>query len=223
MKKKFSKKEVDTLIFDVDGTLFNGKSLSLPIFKECLSKVMDKFSYDLSFPSDTEILSYFGKQTKDIYPNLLVNATPEIIASFGECVEKTEITQLNNDGGKLFTNVPAVLTTLKDRGYKLAICTNARKDYFYAIVERFNFGNYFELMLAAGLFDNKDKKWMVAEIIKKLGTKNFAVIGDRYHDIEAAKANNGLSVGCAYGFGLEEVKKANLIINNIEELLAIFL
>ena len=222
MQKSFTNRSVDTIIFDVDGTLFNGQSLSLPIFRNCLTKLIMEFNYDLPFPSDKEILSQFGKQTSEIYPDLLVNATPEMINSFGECVEKTEIARLKNDGGHLFNNVPTVLNNLKKRGYKLAICTNARKDYFRTMVERFKFNEYFQVMLAAGLFIDKDKNWMVQEIIKKLKSKSFAVVGDRHHDIDAAKANNGISVGCAYGFGFEEVEKADFIINDFQELLNIF-
>ena len=37
MSNSSEKVNVDTIIFDVDGTLFNGQSLSLPIFKNCLS------------------------------------------------------------------------------------------------------------------------------------------------------------------------------------------
>ncbi len=222
MQNSSEKKRVDIIIFDVDGTLFNGQSLSLPIFKNCLSILIDEFHYNLPFPSDKEILSQFGKQTKDIYPELLPKAPPEVINSFAECVEKTEIFRLRNDGGKLFNGVPDVLQELKDRGYKLAICTNAREDYFHAIVERLQFKRFFSVMLAAGLFVNKDKVWMVQEILKKLKSKEFAVVGDRHHDIEAAKANNGLSVGCAYGFGLEEVEKADYIIKEFNELLNIF-
>ena len=224
MLNSFTSKSVDTIIFDVDGTLFNGQSLSLPIFKDCLSILIDEFHFNLPFPSDKEILSHFGKQADDIYIDLLQNAPQEVINSFAECVEKAEVAMLKKGGGELYNNVPNVLSELKNRGYKLAICTNAREDYFNAIVERFQFKNYFQLMLAAGLFINKDKVWMVSEIIKKMNlkSKKFVVVGDRHHDIDAAKANNGLSIGCAYGFGFGEVEKADIIINDFKELLDIF-
>ncbi|MHA1946964.1 MAG: HAD family hydrolase [Candidatus Hodarchaeales archaeon] len=222
MQKSFTNRSVDTIIFDVDGTLFNGQSLSLPIFKNCLLMLIKEFNYDLPFPSDKEILSQFGKQADEIYADMLVNATPDMIKIFGECVEKTEITRLKKGQGELFNDVPTVLNNLKKRGYKLAICTNARKDYFRAMVERFQFNEYFQVMLAAGLFIHKDKNWMVQKIIKKLKSKNFAVVGDRHHDIDAAKANNGISVGCAYGFGFGEVEKADFIINDFQEMLNIF-
>ena len=92
MPNSFEKKRVDTIIFDVDGTLFNGQSLSLPIFKNCLSILIDEFHYNLPFPSDKEILSHFGKQADEIYADLfLQKAPPEVINSFAECVEKAEV------------------------------------------------------------------------------------------------------------------------------------
>ena len=210
MARVFNKNSIDTIIFDVDGTLFNGQSLSLPIFKNCLSILIDEFHYNLPFPSDKKILSQFGKQANDIFTDLLPEAPQDIINSLLECVQNAEIIELRNGVGDLYNKVPTVLSKLKGRGYKLAICTNAPKGYFNAIVERFEFKNYFQIMLAAGLFIDKNKNWMVKEIIQQLGSKNFAVVGDRHHDIEAAKTNHGLSVGCTYGFGTEEVKEADI-------------
>ncbi len=213
---------VDTIIFDFDGTLFKGETLSLPIFQECLSVLINKFHYNLKFPSDKEILSQFGKQADDIYQDLLQNATPDIINSFAECVETAEVTALRTGKGELFENVQETLQELKERGYKLALCTNAREDYFNATVSRFQLDRYFITMYAAGLFEEKDKNWMVQQIVHKLKTNSFAVVGDRYHDIEAAKVNNGIAIGCAYGFGFGEVKEADLIISDFKELLQIF-
>ena len=64
---------------------------------------------------------------------------------------------------------------------------------------------------------------MVRRIIEKLQTLHFAIVGDRFHDFEAARANHGLAVGCTYGFGRDEVKKADIQISNFEDLLSIFL
>ncbi|MHA1443906.1 MAG: HAD family hydrolase, partial [Candidatus Hodarchaeales archaeon] len=86
MSNSSEKVNVDTIIFDVDGTLFNGQSLSLPIFKNCLSILIDEFHYNLPFPSDKKILSQFGKQADDIFTDLLPQAPPEVVNSVVECV-----------------------------------------------------------------------------------------------------------------------------------------
>ncbi|MHA1976259.1 MAG: HAD family hydrolase [Candidatus Hodarchaeales archaeon] len=221
MKPQNQLTNIDTIIFDFDGTLFKGETFSLPIFQNCLSILIDEFHYNLEFPTNEKILSQFGKHSNEIYKTLLESVEPSVINSFADCIENAEVKTLENGGGELYEGVPEVLKELKTRGYKLALCTNARADYYGAVVKRFQLHDYFSTMYAAGQYGWKDKNWMVSQIIKKLEAKNFAVVGDRHHDIEAAKANKGLSVGCAYGYGFGEVKKADFVINDFRELLAL--
>ncbi len=214
--------KVDTIIFDFDGTLHRGEILSLPIFHKCLHSLFKKFNINQNFPSDETILSQFGKQTEDIYPSLLKTNNSEIISTFGKCVEESEVAALQDGKGELYPEVEETLTDLKNRGFKLALCTNAREDYFEAIIVRFNLNQYFDLMMAAGQYPGKDKTWMIKNIIETLESKAFAVVGDRFHDIEAAKHNGGIAVGCTFGFGQKEVEKADIMISNLHELLSIF-
>ena len=218
----FDLNEVEVIIFDFDGTLFDGTTLSLPIFRDCLTEFINEYLPEMKLPSDQKILAQFGKQQTDIYDALLKNATPEMVESFANCIEKSEVTNLLKRRGKLYDGALDVLQSLKDKGFRLALCTNARKDYLEAITERFNFNHYFSTLYAAGLFIQKDKSWMVQEILKELNSKKFVYVGDRIHDIEAAKTNQGISIGCAYGFGLKEVKEAHIIIHDIRELLDLF-
>lgn len=215
--------KIDTVIFDFDGTLHRGDILSLPIFHECLHALYKRFRITQKFPSDEIILSQFGKQAEDIYPSLLKTSNQEIIKTFEKCVEGSEIEALKAGKGALYPNVETTLATLKNRGFKLALCTNARVDYFEAVIERFRLNNYFDLMMAAGQYPGKNKAWMVGKIVEKLETKHFAVVGDRFHDINAAKSNGGTAVGCKYGFGKKEVEKADIVIKAFKELLSIFL
>ena len=214
--------KIDTIIFDFDGTLHNGKLLSLPIFHDCLQSLYEEFQIKKEYPSDETILSQFGKQADDIYPSLLKTTDPHIISTFEKCVEEAEIKAFKEGKGVLYPNVETTLTTLRKRGYRLALCTNARTDYFEAAVEYFNLNNYFDEMVAAGQHPGKDKTWMVSKIIKNLNSNHFAVVGDRYHDIAAAHSNGGISIGCEYGFGKREVEKADLSISDFEELLTLF-
>ncbi|MHA2226929.1 MAG: HAD family hydrolase [Candidatus Hodarchaeales archaeon] len=222
MASKADIAKIDTLIFDFDGTLHKGEIISLPIFQECLQSLYKDYKIPNEFPADEIILSQFGKQTEEIYPSLLKTTDQEIIETFGRCVEETEVNAFRSGKGELYPNVETTLETLKKRGYKIALCTNARVDYFNAVSERFQLRKFFDIMLAAGQFPGKDKSWMVQRIINILRTKHFAVIGDRFHDIEAAKKNNGISIGCSYGFGSEEVQKADIIISKLDELISIF-
>ncbi|MFW9903750.1 MAG: HAD family hydrolase [Candidatus Thorarchaeota archaeon] len=214
--------KIDTIIFDFDGTLHRGEKSSLPIFHDCLQSLYEKYQIKEKYPSDEIILSQFGKQANEIYPSLLKTTDPKIISTFEKCVEEAEVQGFMEGKGELYPKVETTLLTLKKRQYRLALCTNARTDYFEAAVERFKLNRYFDELVAAGLYPGKDKTWMVSKIITTLDTRHFAVVGDRFHDIQAAKNNGGIAIGCEYGFGRKEVEKADIQIARIEELLGIF-
>ncbi|MFX1286685.1 MAG: HAD family hydrolase [Promethearchaeota archaeon] len=213
---------IDTIIFDFDGTLHDGEKLSLPIFHKCLQSLYGEFQIKREYPSDEVILSQFGKQADDIYPTLLETTDPRIISSFEKCVEEAEVKAFKEGRGEFYPNVIPTLLTLKQRRYRLALCTNARTDYFEAAVNFFSLDKYFDEMMTAGCNPGKDKTWMIGKIIEKLKSNYFAVVGDRIHDIQAAKHNGGIAIGCTYGFGRKEVEKADLQITHIEELLTLF-
>ncbi|MFX1507965.1 MAG: HAD family hydrolase [Promethearchaeota archaeon] len=214
--------KIDTIIFDFDGTLHDGEKLSLPIFHDCLQSLYKRFQIKKEYPSDETILSQFGKQADDIYPSLLETTNLQIISTFEKCVEEAEVKAFKEGKGIFYPNVESTLLTLKDRKYRLALCTNARTDYFEAAVEVFGLNKYFDKMMTAGQNLGKDKAWMIGKIIEKLKSKHFAVVGDRIHDIQAAKTNGGIAIGCTYGFGGREVEKADLQIAQFEELLVLF-
>ena len=60
------------------------------------------------------------------------------------------------------------------------------------------------------------------KIREKFNSSAAAIVGDRSHDIEAARETGSLSVGVLYGYGGEEPKQADITINRCDELLDIF-
>jgi uridine kinase len=70
--------------------------------------------------------------------------------------------------------------------------------------------------------ENKlDKIALARKIIDKFGA-TAAIVGDRSHDIEAARANDSLSIGALYGYGESEPEQADITINSFDRLLSIF-
>ncbi len=47
-------------------------------------------------------------------------------------------------------------------------------------------------------------------------------VGDRIHDIEAARENGCLSIGVLFGYGENEPRQADLTIRKFDDLLTIF-
>ena len=60
---------------------------------------------------------------------------------------------------------------------------------------------------------------LVKTIIKKYDIKEAAVVGDRLSDINAAKDNGLIAIGCNFDFAQEdELAQADLVIDDLMEL-----
>ena len=150
------------------------------------------------------IIHHFGKKIG----KLLMN-----------CVNKEHYSQesLGRSDG-FYEGVEETLKILKGSNWKLAICTNSPTDYFELIRELYNLDKYFDVMYWVGKYPGRSKAWMVGRILKEVGSSGGFMIGDHYHDIEAAKENNLISIGCLYGFDPDEAKHADFTITDIIEL-----
>lgn len=64
-----------------------------------------------------------------------------------------------------------------------------------------------------------NKSDLVQSIIKKYGITNAAVAGDRLSDINAAKDNGLVAIGCNFDFAQDdELSQADIIIDDLIEL-----
>jgi uridine kinase len=70
--------------------------------------------------------------------------------------------------------------------------------------------------------NNLTKPELVKKIRDRFGGLTAAIVGDRVHDIEAARANDCLSVGVLFGYGGNEPEQADITINKFDDLLSIF-
>ena len=113
------------------------------------------------------------------------------------------------------------LATLRKRGYKLAQYTNASTMYLNVVMSTLDMREYFDYIECIQ-DNNLTKPELVRKIKEKFGGLTAAMVGDRVHDIEAAKETDSLSIGVLYGYGGEEPKQADITINKFDDLLAIF-
>jgi phosphoglycolate phosphatase-like HAD superfamily hydrolase len=67
-----------------------------------------------------------------------------------------------------------------------------------------------------------NKADLVKSILEKYPINCGAVVGDRLSDIQAAKNNGLISIGCHFDFAREEeLSKADFIINDLKELITV--
>jgi phosphoglycolate phosphatase len=211
--------DVKLIIFDMDGTIVS----SLPPVYESIKRAFNKLGWPVNFTAD-EINRFFGVTTASTKGGLYEFITPpDSHIPIPEVREKVrqEYEGVFREMGRTYPGVKETLTNLRKRGYKLAQYTNASKMYLNTIMSTLGLRKYFDYIECIQ-DNNLTKPELVKKIRDKFGGLTTAIVGDRIHDIEAAKETGALSIGALYGYGDDEPKQADIMINKFEDLLTIF-
>ena len=208
---KFKLSDVNLLIFDFDGTL----CLSDEAILKVLKKAFAENDIDVVINKD-KIINNAGKPDEQFYKSIL---GPEYSHLWKELSGKYDsmIPQFET----ILPGVKETLKTLRDRNYNLALYSNCAVEYFNSIFHFLKIKEYFDYTECVEE-NNLTKTELVGKIINKFPNSKSAIVGDRIHDIEAAKENNILSVGALYGYGENELQEADVTINKFSDLLNIF-
>jgi HAD superfamily hydrolase (TIGR01549 family) len=211
--------DVNLIIFDMDGTIVP----SLPPVYESIKRAFNKLGWPVNFTPE-EINQFFGVTTAATKGGLYEFITPpNSHLSIPEVREKVreEYDRVFRDMAQPYPGVKETLTTLRKRGYKLAQYTNASTQYLNIVMSTLGMEDYFDYIECIQ-DNNLTKPELVRKIREKFGGLTTAIVGDRVHDIEAARETGSLSIGALYGYGDDEPKQADLEINKFDDLLSIF-
>ncbi len=199
------------IIFDLDGTLYKTEEVSVPALQEAFSK----FGITLS---EKTILDQFGEPTDKIIENLVPKEKMDKRNHIKKAITEKE-SEMIPMKATLYDGVENLLNTLTQRGHKLAICSNGRYDYIEEVLKTTSIMKYFSSIKAHT--EDKSKADRIKELLLEFSVDDAIMVGDRYHDIEAAKNASVKSIGALYGYGGEEAKKADFVIEEPEEILSI--
>ncbi|MCC6699380.1 MAG: HAD family hydrolase [Candidatus Hydrogenedentes bacterium] len=181
------------VIFDMDGTLFQTQSVTIPAVQDTLS------GFGLPVPEADAIASYIGRPVPEYHAWLASLCPPGLVAAVIAAADRREI-DLVREVGDVFPGVHSMLDRLRGEGYALAMSSNAPEDYFDAVLDTQVLRAYFHPALCRGArFAGKVE--IVGEILAQHATRLFAVVGDRKDDIESARAHGGRAIAVTYGFG----------------------
>ena len=104
----------------------------------------------------------------------------------------------------VYPGIPDMLAALTEAGRTLCVATSKRRDFAERVVDFLDIRRYLPKVYGAlpggGLDDKQD---LLAEILRVEGFSAAAttMVGDRLHDIHAAKANALRSIGVLWGYG----------------------
>lgn len=206
---------VNLLIFDLDGTILVS---TRPMF-EAIKKAFVKLNLRVEV-TEKEIEKYFRVSSDDFYQEITPGERRSSWREIQSEVRK-EFDSSLRDFGHVFPGVTETLEVLKRRGYRLSLYSNSSIYWFNSAIMALGIREYFDYCACLQEI-NLTKTQMVQKIKSRFGNLEAAVIGDRIHDVEAARENNALSVGVLYGYGGEEPKQGDFTIRTFSDLLSIF-
>ena len=196
------------VIFDLDGTLHHTEKALVPAIQKSME--------DMGFPpAEPEAINALYGEPLDVFCEKLMGSA-EYCERFREGIRKHQAVTLPVSGS-LYPGTIQMLTELKNKGYDLAVCSNAGVDYIHLVTESLNVSEFFSTL--SGWEGDGSKTERVSRLIEVSQGPLCVMVGDRYHDIAAAAENGILSVGCRYGYGDEqELAGADFIIESPSDL-----
>ena len=202
----------ESLIFDIDGTLWDSRQL----VAEGYNIQLEKEGLQHLAVTAEDLRPLFGKVMTEIADTILASIDPSERYDLMERCMKTE-----ND--YLFANecrigYPKVKETLEalSKKYRLFIVSNSQCGYPELCIEKLGLGEYIEGHMCFG-DTGTSKGQTILTLIKKHNIGSCIYIGDTQGDLEACREAGIPFIFCAYGLGQAESYDAK--IDSIEELL----
>ena len=204
---------IDGIIFDLDGTLWNSTEVVLKAWNYVLknrSEVKKPITKD-------QLAKAMGLQLPEIgemfFPYLEENKRMDIMNS---CCN-LECDFIRKEGGKVYRDLEETLDILSQK-YPLFIVSNCQSGYIEAFLSYHKLQYYFEDIECAGN-TRLHKGENIKLIMERNRVKNAIYVGDTKGDYDAAKIAEVPFVYAAYGFG--KVSDYDYKINDIKDLLKI--
>ncbi len=123
------------------------------------------------------------------------------------------IANINQGKGALYPHVEEIFSYLRDNNYSIFIASNGLIEYLKAIVSFYQLDRWVTETFSIQQIHTLNKGDLVNTILKKYGIQQAAV------DINAAKDNGLMAIGCHFDFAQEEeLAQADFVIHDLIEL-----
>ena len=188
----------DSIIFDLDGTMWDTRDDVAEIWNE----VFEKYGFEASLTGEI-VASYMGMPYDEAMEQMLGHIPEETRKiMMDECASIEAQTIDRKNGGKIFPNVKETLDELV-KNYRLFIVSNCQKGYIQAFLRINGLEKYFEDTENAentGLQKGENNKL----VIERNNLKNPVYVGDTPGDARSAKFVGIPFIYAEYGFDTVE-------------------
>jgi pyrophosphatase PpaX len=207
---------INTVLFDLDGTLIDTNELIISSFLHTLEHY-----YPKQYKRE-DVLPFLGPTLKETFESMENANVDEMIKTY----RKYNITHHDS----FVTEFPTVIETvkvLKEKGYKVGIVTTKISDVVMKGLKLTKLDSYFDVIVALDHVEKpKPDPEPIFKALEQLHSKpeETIMVGDNHHDILAGKNAGTTTAGVAWSIkGREHLEqyKPDYILEEMADLLKI--
>ncbi len=189
--------QYESLIFDIDGTLWNSTGL----VAEGYNIQLRSEGYEHLCVTAEDLQSLFGKTMKEIADIMLATVPEDKRYGLMERCMATEQEYLHKDPCHIgYPKVRETLEALKKKQHRLFLVSNSQQGYPEIVISKMGLQGLFEDHLCFG-DTGLPKGETIKLLMQRHGIQSACYIGDTQTDYVATQVAGIPFVFCAYGFG----------------------
>lgn len=187
----------DCIAFDWDGTLFDSTAIIVRSIQAAVAEVGG------TVPSDKEAAYVIGLGLMQALAHAAPDVPEDKYPALGEAYKRHW--SLHVDDISLFEGTLPMLTSLRERGHRLAVATGKSRrgldEVFARVQGNAKLGDWFDTSRTADETAGKPHPQMLLELMEELDVppERMLMIGDTTHDLLLARNAGVASVGVSFG------------------------
>lgn len=186
----------DSVVFDLDGTLWNASESVVKGFQAAKNSV-DYIEQDIAL---ADVQAVTGQPYEIVYDRLFPTLPADRRQEFKALCARHELRGVEQHGGALYPGLEDTLHYLREKGYRLFIVSNCQLGYIEAFFQHSQLKQYFEGHQCFGT-RNLPKFQNILAIINQYQLQSPVYVGDTRGDLEASQKSGIPFIFASYGFG----------------------
>ncbi len=208
--------KVNTVLFDLDGTLIDTNGIIMASFKNVFAKFVPSLEYE-----ENLFKSFIGPSLQQTFSQYVDDEKIQLmIDEYRRFYKENEF-----DYFEIYPNVIETLKELKARGISTGIVTTKFKEAALPSFNHYELGQYFDCFVALDhVIKPKPDREPIDKALMQLPHTGAIMVGDNKGDIFAGKNAGIYSCGVAWSFkGKEYLETANpdYMLEDMTDLLGI--
>ncbi|PMC33996.1 pyrophosphatase PpaX [Bacillus sp. UMB0899] len=208
--------KINTLLFDLDGTLINTNELIIESFLHTLhSYYPDQYKRE-------DVLPFIGPTLYDTFTSINPEKTEEMVTVYRKFNHEQHDVLVTE-----YETVFETIKTLKEHGFKLGIVTTKIRDTVNMGLKLTKLDQFFDVVVTLDDVENaKPHPEPVLKALAQLDSKpeEAIMVGDNHHDVEAGKNAGTQTAGVSWSIkGREYISSYNpdYLLERMSDLLPI--